>query len=175
MGDVTATISALWSRLRGKKRRATQEAKIAYLPGGDSIVWGFSDRDMDEAIHMARETLPVFWAWHEARPDDPDSCALKVMFPTGGTGAEHIWFIDILRTGDLVTGIVASEPDRVPGLKPGQPAAIEVDQITDWTFRKDGVYYGHFTTRVLAASHPDVAARKRALSENPLPDDLVRH
>jgi uncharacterized protein YegJ (DUF2314 family) len=175
MGDVTATISALWSRLRGKKRPAKQQAKIAYLPGGDRIVWGFSDRDMDGAIAAAKATLPVFWAWHESRPDDPDSCALKVRFPTEGDGAEHIWFIDILRTGDLATGIVASEPDRVPDLKPGQPAVIDVEQITDWTFRKEGLYHGHFTTRVLAASHPDVAARKRALSENPLPGDLVRH
>lgn len=175
MGDVTTTIGVLWRRLLGKRRTPHRGAKIANMPGGDRLVWGFSDRDMDQAIEAARATLPVFWAWHETRPEDPDCCALKVKFPTGGHGAEHIWFIDILRTGDLVTGMVASEPDRVPGLTLWQPAIIDVDQITDWTFRREGLHYGHFTTRVLAASRPEVAAKDRPLSETPLPADLVRH
>ena len=176
MGGLVGTIGELWSRLFGEKAMAPSTAKVARTPGGDQIVWGVTGRTMDEAIQAARETLPVFWSWHETRPSDPDSCALKVKFPTQGDGTEHIWFIDILRTGDLVTGMVASEPERVPSLALWQPTAIDVDQITDWTFRKDGLYYGHFTTRVLAAAHPEVAARTGPkLSETPLPADVVRH
>jgi uncharacterized protein YegJ (DUF2314 family) len=176
MGELAAKLGGLWSRLLGRPSAVGPKATVSHMPGGDQIVWGVTGQDMDEAIRAAKETLSVFWNWHETRPSDPDSCALKVKFPARGGGSEHLWFIDILRTGDLVTGMVASEPERVPGLTLWQPTVIDIGQITDWTFRKDGLYYGHFTTRVLAAAHPEVAAREPAtLSETPLPADLVRH
>lgn len=169
-------IGELVSRLIGGSVSVGQRTRVSHMPGGDQIVWGVTGRDMDTAIQTARETLPVFWNWHETRPSDPDSCALKVEFSAQGGGSEHIWFIDILRTGDLVTGMVASEPECVPGLTLWQPTVIDVDRITDWTFQQDGLYYGHFTTRVLAAAHPEVVAREpTTLSETPLPVDLVRH
>ena len=171
-----SVFGVLWSRFFGALSANLRGVKVSRMPGGDQIVWGPTGRDMDEAIRAARETLQVFWAWHETRPSDPDCCALKVAFAAQGGGAEHIWFIDILRTGEVVTGMVASEPERVPGLTLWQPAAIDLDHVTDWTFRKDGLYYGHFTTRILAAAHPEVAAREPArLSSTPLPVDLVRH
>ena len=172
--NVATKIGALWSRLRGRKPVAAGAIQLAHCSGEDRIVRGLANADMDQAIEAARETLSVFWAWHKTRPDDPDCCALKVRYPTGG-GAEYIWFIDILRTDDLVTGMVANEPERLPELKLWQPTVIDVDAIADWAFRQDDLYYGHFTTRVLAASHSGVAAKKRSLSETPLPADLVRH
>ena len=81
------------------RRRAIDKPRIASMPGGDQIVWAKNfGPAMDEAMEAARQTLPVFWAWHETRSDDPNDCALKVRFATGASGAEYIWFIDILRT-----------------------------------------------------------------------------
>ena len=171
-----AKIAGLLSGLLGRRGAPTDQVQVSYMPGGDQIVWSITGPDMAYAIQSARETLPVFWSWHETRPDDPDSCALKVKYPARGGGSEYLWLIDILRTGDLVTGMVASEPERVVGLTLWQPTVIDIDKIADWTFQKEGLYYGHFTTRVLAAAHPEVAAREStALSETPLPVDLVRH
>lgn len=169
-------IGKLLARLFGQPAAPERKAQVSYMPGGDQIVWGVTGREMDEAISAARATLDVFWTWHEGRPADPDSCALKVKYPSRGGGFEYIWLIDILRTGGLVTGLVASEPERIRGLKLWQPATIDLAMVSDWTFRKDGLYYGHFTTRVLAASYPEVAARQPPeFSETPLPADVVRH
>ena len=175
MADVVTMIGSVWSRLCGKKPAGRGGIQLAHQSGDDRLVRNLSGAEMDEAIQAARETLSVFWSWHQTRPDDRDSCGLKVRYPTDGNGAEYIWFIDILRTGDLVTGMVANEPERIAGLEFWKPAVIDVDQITDWTFRQDGLYYGHFTTRVLATSHSGVAAKQRSLSDSPLPTDLVRH
>ena len=169
-------LSDLISRLWPKSPPAVDESTyLATLPGGDHIVRGKQGPAMDEAMLLAKETLSVFWEWHETRSDDPNDCALKVGYPTMSGGVEYIWFIDILRTGNIVTGIVASEPEGIDGLTLWQPAQIDTAEIVDWTFRKDDLYYGHFTTRVLAASHPEVAARFGNKSETPLPTNLVRH
>jgi uncharacterized protein YegJ (DUF2314 family) len=175
MTGKTTILGEILSLVLGRKAPAEHGARVSETPGGDQIVRGVEGREIDDAIEAARETLGVFWAWHETRLQDPDCCALKVRVPTDRGGGEHLWFIDILRTGNLVTGMVASEPVSARGLKPWQPAVIDMDQVTDWTFRIDGLYYGHFTTRVLDAAHPEVAARASDLSAMPLPDDLTRH
>jgi uncharacterized protein YegJ (DUF2314 family) len=171
----TTRIAALLSRLRPKVQTDRHGGRVDYMPGGDQPVRVPSTPQMAEAMQAAKETLAVFWAWHETRSEDPNDCALKVRFSNSKGGYEYIWLIDILRTADVVTGLVASEPEAVPDLKLWRPTAIDQDDIVDWTFRKDGLYYGHFTTRVLAASHPEVAARLDNRSETPLPADLVRH
>ena len=183
MRTVTSLIGAMLSRLFQKPQEPEQPKPqrpphrfVSAMPGGDQVIWGLDGADMDRAIEAAKETLPIFWAWHETRSDDPNDCALKVQYDAIGAEGEHIWLIDIRRTGELVTGLVGSEPERVPSLKLWDITVIDVDRISDWTFRKDGLHYGHFTTRVMAAAYPDVLASYMPdISPTPLPSGPVLH
>ncbi len=129
------------ARLQRKPSPPSPPTKTQYAPrpAGKGVVWDFPEAEMNEAIRAAKETLPVFWAWHETRSDDPDDCALKVEFPTGARGSEHVWFIDILRTGPVVTGLVAS--DVVDVHKRGGSMV----QFLETTARNDGFSVAHFT------------------------------
>jgi uncharacterized protein YegJ (DUF2314 family) len=180
MIGVVAKLGKLLFAVLGSQSTQRGEVRISQMPGGDQVIGGVRGRAMDQAIQAARETLPVFWAWHETRaldPGDPNDCALKVKFPNTRGGWEHIWLIDIRRTGPVVSGLVASEPEGVPDLQLWQPKIIETGNITDWGFRKADLMYGHFTTRILAAAHPEVAEREVSygLSPTPLPSEVTLH
>lgn len=129
---------------------------------------------MADAMREARETLPVFFAWLDAHQDSDEQRAFKVGFPTRHKSVEYIWLVDIRRTADLVTGVVSDQPDDVPQLKEGDIVPIDVATVADWTFRRDGLHYGHFTTRVLARSNPSMAAGMKTVSPTPLPDQVLR-
>ena len=125
---------------------------------------------MADAMREARETLPVFWAWLDAHQDSDEQRACKVGFPTRHKSVEYIWLVDIRRSADIVTGIVSNQPEDVPQLKEGEIVPIDPKTVADWTFRKDGLHYGHFTTRVLARSNPSMAAGMKTVSPTPLPE-----
>jgi len=138
---------------------------------GDEIV-NFTDDDaeMNAAIAKARATLPVFWKHLAAHPEMAQDHSLKVGLPATGGGHEHIWVGHIQAKGDKITGLLANEPNALPGLKLGSPVTFTQGQISDWAYTKGGKLYGHYTTRVVIKHiDPAEAAPVRAmLSENPV-------
>ena len=134
-----------------------------------------SSAQMADAMRQARETLPVFWEWLDSHQESDDPRAIKVGFSTRHKSIEYIWLVDIRRVPELVvTGIVSNQPEDVPELKEGEIVPINPETVADWTFRQDGLFYGHFTTRVLARSNPSMAAGMKTLSPTPLPDQVLR-
>jgi uncharacterized protein YegJ (DUF2314 family) len=130
---------------------------------------------MTTAMAQARETLPVFWEWLDQHQETLEHRAIKFAFETPRGGVEYIWLSDVRRTEFVVTGIVSNTPEDVPDLKEGDIyPLLDFAKIADWTFRQGELYYGHFTTRVLAQSNPAMAAGMKDISETPLPDQ-VRH
>jgi uncharacterized protein YegJ (DUF2314 family) len=113
------------------------------------VVVGEHDAEVNAAISRARETLPVFWKVYEARPAGVDDYSIKVALKTEGGGQEHIWIRDIAHDGEQIRGNLANEPEYLPNLVLGSPVAVTTADVSDWTYRKDGKYYGHFTTRAL--------------------------
>ena len=141
---------------------------------GDKVVnFADSDAKMSAAIAQARKTLPVFWKHLQAHPEMADSNSLKVALPADGGGHEHIWVSHIQAKGDQITGRLANEPNGLPGMSLGSPVTFKQDQISDWTYKKDGKLYGHYTTRIVIEHiDPAEAAQVRAvLSENPVESD----
>lgn len=146
--------------------------KAASSPQGDKVVdFADDDAEMNAAKAQARQTLPVFWKHLEAHPDIDHS--LKVGLPTASGSLEHIWVANIRPEGDKVLGRLANAPVDLPGLEAGSPVTFTRDQISDWSYAKDGKMYGHYTTRVIVKRlDPAEAAQVVAmLSENPVEPD----
>ena len=125
------------------------------------------------AVQDARASLPVFWGRLAENPGaSPDAFGLKVVFKTPDGGGEDLWLSDIKRDGAHITGRLNYEPDSLPNMHRSQIVPIVEGNIIDWTFKEGRKRYGHFTTRVIAKTHPDEEARTMAaLSDNPLPAD----
>ena len=125
------------------------------------------------AVQDARASLPVFWGRLAENPGaSPDAFGLKVVFKTPDGGGEDLWLSDIKRDGAHITGRLNYEPDSLPNMHRSQIVPIVEGNIIDWTFKEGRKRYGHYTTRVIAKTHPDEEARTMAaLSDNPLPAD----
>jgi uncharacterized protein YegJ (DUF2314 family) len=136
-------------------------------PGDDVVQFQAQDDAMNAAIEEARTTLPAFLARLDAGHILPTD-SLKVGFPANG-GHEHIWVNQIARKGDELTGVLANEPNWMPGLHQGSPVTFAVDLVSDWSYQKDGVRWGNYTTRVmLPYLAPEEAEAVRAsLSDTP--------
>ena len=135
------------------------------------------DKAFNDAVLAARASLPVFWGRIAENPGEgPDDYSLKVVFPSPGGGIEEIWLSDIKREGGRIVGRLNYNPDTLPNMHRGQIVPINEANIIDWSFKEGRKRYGHFTTRVLAKTHPDEAAKTMAtLSDNPLPMDARPH
>lgn len=152
--------------------KAGAEAGAGASQQGDKVVdFSKDDAEMNAAIAQARQTLPTFWKHLEANPDIDHS--LKVGLPTASGSLEHIWVANIQPEGDKVLGRLANAPVDLPGLEAGSPVTFTRDQISDWSYVKDGKMYGHYTTRVVVKhlGSAEAAQVSAMLSENPVESD----
>jgi uncharacterized protein YegJ (DUF2314 family) len=99
------------------------------------------------AIAEAQRRLPEFVAAVRARTGDRFS--LRARFRTWRGGSEFLWLDDVEIDADGFTGALADRPKGVPGLRIGQRVLVEPDQVTDWTFMREGRALGGFTQSVL--------------------------
>jgi uncharacterized protein YegJ (DUF2314 family) len=81
-----------------------------------------------------------------------------------------MWVNHLVRKGDRISGILADEPELLPALHLGSPVEIAEADIADWTYRKNGKRWGHFSTRVLLqrTSAAEAAPILAVLSPTPL-------
>jgi len=125
----------LLGRILGIRRR-----NIAYLPEGHP--------EMAKAIAEARTTLPRFRRLLASPEPGMANFCIKARFPVEG-GSEHCWIGNLETRGSGFLGKLANQPQGLHGLVLGSMVDITEDMITDWAYSKDGVYCGHFTTRIL--------------------------
>jgi len=104
--------------------------------------------EMAKAIGEARATLPKFRQILASPEPGMANFGIKARFPVEG-GTEHCWVGDLEIKGSAFIGKLTNQPERVHGLALGSTVDIAEDAVTDWAYSKDGVYHGHFTTKVL--------------------------
>jgi uncharacterized protein YegJ (DUF2314 family) len=122
------------------------------------------DPEMAEAIYIARESLPSFWARLQNPASDEEGFALKVAFPNVENSFEHIWLIEIERSGSRISGVVNNTPATVPTLRDGSRLEIDPTRITDWLYLKSRKMVGNYTLRALLKRlPPEDAAYARQL------------
>jgi uncharacterized protein YegJ (DUF2314 family) len=125
--------------------------------------------EMAKAVADARASLPEFRRLLESPEADMDNFAIKAEFQACN-GTEHCWIEDLQIKGTGFSGKLANHPQQL-GLALGTAVEITEDRITDWAYSKNGVYQGHFTTRILL---PRMSKRMRQRVEkiygwSPLP------
>jgi uncharacterized protein YegJ (DUF2314 family) len=125
----------LLGRWRGLRR-----GDIAYLPE--------EHPEMARAIAEGRATLPEFRRRLASPEAGMANFGVKARFPVQG-GTEHCWVGELEVRGSGFLGKLTNRPQHLHGLVLGSMVDITEDMITDWAYSKDGVYQGHFTTRVL--------------------------
>ena len=138
-----------------------------------SQVWGFKEDDagMNIAIADARRNLPTFWKWLESGDPRLTAGGVKVALDTASGELEHIWVMQVQRSGGKISGRLANEPYDLPKLNRGSPVSFSEDRISDWMLVIDGRTYGSFTTRYMLdhADLDDEAQRRAELSDTPVP------
>ena len=141
---------------------SSKEAPMAYVDSGDA--------EVNAAIVQARRYLPQFWAKFDQQPAGVDFYTVKVAFPTSGGGAEHIWVDVISHQGDVIVGKIDNDPEYRKDLKIGQIVDVKAADISDWSYRRDGKLFGHFTTRVLLkhVSPAEAEETRQMLAPTPL-------
>jgi len=137
----------------------------------ETFVWADHDNpELAAAMKKGAETLPHFWKIFESEKSQDGGFGLKVGMPTNLPGKyEFIWMSDIQRDGDMIVGNYSNDPVNIPGAKYGDRAEFTDERVIDWQYFKDGLMYGHYTTRILIKEMPaeEVAYITLILGENP--------
>lgn len=138
------------------------------VQAGDPVVgYSTSDAQMNAAMAAARESYPsAFLGAIRAR--EGEDFLLKAGIDTPGNGREHIWTAPISISSTEITAELVNEPVYFEG-HVGDEITFAPEQISDWSYRRDGKLHGNYTTRVMLPELPqDEAARLRAILA-PLP------
>jgi len=104
--------------------------------------------EMARAVAEARATLPEFRRLLATPEPGMANFALKVRFPVEG-GSEHCWVGNLEPRGTGFIGKLDNHPKHLRELRLGSTVDVTEDAITDWAYSKDGVYCGHYTTKIL--------------------------
>lgn len=120
----------------------------------DVVVVESDNTAMEAAKAKGRARLNEFFL-HLARPA-ADERDFSVKFNlTEDRDAEFIWASDLRMGADgKLSGALANQPldER---FQMGQRVDIPLASVIDWSYFKNGVAQGHFTTRVMLSQLPD--------------------
>lgn len=127
------------------------------------------DKEVDEAISKARESLDHFWSVYDSPKEGEANFSLKVKVQDSNGNVEHLWAIDLKKDNGKIFGTIDNDPKQVKTLTRGQKIEIADKDIVDWMYRKNGKIYGGYTIRVLVNRIPkaDADAIKSQLSDKP--------
>jgi uncharacterized protein YegJ (DUF2314 family) len=106
----------------------------------------YDDKAMDAAIARAKSEVDVFIA----ELASPTGTNHEVKAPIqDGAEIEHMWITNVTFENGEFKGKLNSEPEFVKNVKGGQEWTVKKEDISDWTFMRDGKRYGEYTTRAL--------------------------
>src|SRR6185312_825101 len=69
--------------------------------------------------------------------------------PVPGGGSEHCWVGELGTRGTGFSGKLTNQPQQLHTLALGSMVDVTENMVSDWAYSKDGVYHGHFTTKIL--------------------------
>lgn len=103
---------------------------------------------LKQAILEARKTVNTFIT--SLRTANPKTCqsAILMQFREGGN-SEYLWVSNVTYDGTLFRGKVAKKPERLTGVRVGDPGTAAPDEIIDWMFTDGKTLTGGFTIRAM--------------------------
>jgi len=105
--------------------------------------------EMAKAIAEARATLSGFRSLLGSPEPGMANFAVKARFPVPGGGSEHCWVGELETRGTGFSGKLTNQPQQLHTLALGSMVDVTENMVSDWAYSKDGVYHGHFTTKIL--------------------------
>ena len=109
------------------------------------------DQQLEHAVRRSRRTVGQFITALRNPPPNSRDFQVKKLFVTKDGTAEHLWLADVKFTGNRFVGVVDNRPGKITGLKVGDKASVNPDEITDWSYVENGKLVGGYTIRVLYA------------------------
>jgi uncharacterized protein YegJ (DUF2314 family) len=138
------------------------------VPSSDPSVINVDDDDpeMKRAIAEARATLPEFWSRLESPEEGNSDFALKVKMEDE-SGIAYVWLSKIERKNENIYGTLENESDAVKSVKAGERMLVNEEDISDWSYMRDGKIVGDRTTKALFSkmSPEEVEAHKRMMAD----------
>jgi uncharacterized protein YegJ (DUF2314 family) len=115
-----------------------------------------ADQALGEIAREARETLPDFLRrLQNPRPGD-GNFRVKYPFPAGegsGFAREQLWLEAGFEDGSYY-GILSNDPYYIPNLKKKDRVSIDIEQISDWMYTRNGIVEGGRSIRHLLEQVP---------------------
>jgi uncharacterized protein YegJ (DUF2314 family) len=127
----------------------------------------YYDVGMNNAIHKARSTVPVFIsALKNPRPGMMQFQIKMRLIDPNQANDEHIWLSDVTYDGSQFHGTIDSgdEPQLLIGYKVGDVLSVKASEISDWCFIENGRLRGDFTDKLLY-SRANPSGKKRIQEE----------
>lgn len=113
------------------------------------------------AVANAKATFKFFWrelSWERRRVvPGLDLAAVKVSFGVDASdplspSVENMWVADVEFDGELLSGVLMSEPQWVKSLAAGDQVSVPFADLNDWIYVSGGRAFGGFTVDALRST-----------------------
>lgn len=144
--------------------------------GDDTVGFDLDDDVINAAKAEAKNSFPLFLGQAtDADGVSVGNAAVKVAFEIKPPepGLEVIWVAPFVAyDANTFAGLLANEPNDMPGLSAGDAVRFTADMVADWSWTgPDGKLYGNYTTRVMLPQLGASAdALRERLADSPVPD-----
>jgi len=123
-----------------------QEFASTFYGSAESVAHVRHNQAIEAASARARQKLPGLRKQFNAGLQPGESLLLKAPFETSSEGREWMWVEVSSWKGDDIVGLLANEPEAVPGLHAGATVQVSEEDIFDYIFKKaDGGTEGNET------------------------------
>jgi uncharacterized protein YegJ (DUF2314 family) len=133
------------------------------IPAAEADPTQHRDRDRDDAelariAENARDTLPVFFSRLQRPLSGDGNFRIKYPLradPGSGFSREQVWLADIRFKDGRYSGVLVNTPYYVSGFAGGDSILIDIEEITDWMFTREGKITGGLSIKFLLEQIPE--------------------
>ena len=120
-------------------------------PEGDIIGVPPSDADMQLASQKARDTFTTFREQFCKRDPACSIFIVKAFYPDPKVpgGGEHLWLTVHSVSDSSAIGVITSRPMFVTTVKTRDRVDVQLPQLSDWLYVRDGRAVGGYTVQLL--------------------------
>ena len=120
------------------------------------------DEEMKKAVERARAELPAVLTRFAGGQLNDCLFTVKVAFREGDI-VEHIWLSHTTYENDRFAGVLDCEIQSLKQLRKGDRVTAKLEDVTDWSYVRDGKMFGNYTLRVLLPHmQPEIAEQWRS-------------
>jgi uncharacterized protein YegJ (DUF2314 family) len=123
-----------------------QKFASSFYGSVDTVGYVKHNQAIEAASDRARLKLPALRKQFNAGLQPGESLLLKAPFETSSGGNEWMWVEVSSWKGNAIVGLLANEPEEVPGLRAGATVKVKEQDIFDYVLNKaDGSMEGNET------------------------------